>query len=126
MSLVPILAAGVLGVAFVVAGASKIAVGAAWPAQALALGAPSVVVRPLPWIELSVGALLIVRVMVPVVASIAIALLVAFSIVIALRLREGSRPPCACFGAWSAAPIGPWHLVRNAALVALGLVAVLG
>ncbi len=126
MSLVPILAAGVLGVAFVVAGASKIAVGDAWPAQALALGAPSVVVRPLPWIELSVGALLIVRVMVPVVASIAIALLVAFSIVIALRLREGRRPPCACFGAWSATPIGPWHLVRNASLVALGLVAVLG
>ena len=117
------IAAALLGIAFVVAGGSKLAAGDAWPAQARDLGAPTVSIRPLPWIELAVGALLVVQLWRPVMAALAIALLVAFTALLVLRLSEGKRPPCACFGAWSATPIGPAHLVRNAGLVALGVVA---
>jgi hypothetical protein len=49
--------------------------------------------------------------------------LLLFSALIAKRLSEGRRPPCACFGAWSAKPIGPEHLARNAALLVLGVLA---
>ncbi len=126
MSAVSAIAGLLLGGAFVLAGASKLAAGGSWPTQARDLGAPAIVVTPLPWVEMSVGALLIVQVFAVVAAVAAITMLLAFSIMIVARLREGRRPPCACFGAWSATPIGPRHLVRNAALAALGVLAMLG
>ena len=126
MSTVATIASVLLGVAFVVAGGAKLAAGPAWPAQARDLGAPSIVVTPLPWIELAVGAALVTQLAEPVPAVTAIVMLVAFSALIALRLSQGRRPSCACFGAWSATPIGPVHLARNAALIALGVVALAG
>ena len=56
----------------------------------------------------------------------ALVLLVAFTGLIALRLARGEHPPCACFGAWSAKPIGPSHLLRNGALIVLSIVALTG
>ena len=112
----------VVGVVFVVAGASKLAAGEGWRRQAAELGAPSVAVAPLPWVELAIGAALLARLAMPVPVVAALALLVAFTILLALRIREGRRPECACFGAWSASPIGPVHLARNAVLIALGVV----
>ena len=47
-----------LGLAFLVAGGSKLAAGPSWPRQAEGLGAPSVVVPLLPWFELVLGAVL--------------------------------------------------------------------
>jgi hypothetical protein len=44
---------------------------------------------------------------------------------LAVRLKEGRRPPCACFGPWSARPIGPGSIARNVALIALALLAAL-
>lgn len=123
MSTVSSVAGVVLGLAFVVAGASKLAAGQSWPAQAHGLGAPSVAISPLPWLELAIGAALVAQLAEPWPAVVAIALLVAFSALIARRLAEGRRPPCACFGAWSARPIGPGHLARNFALMVLGLLA---
>ena len=41
MSVVAVVAAIVLGLAFVVAGASKLAAGRAWPAQAAGMGVPA-------------------------------------------------------------------------------------
>jgi uncharacterized membrane protein YphA (DoxX/SURF4 family) len=119
-------AAVIVGVAFVVAGASKLAAGDQWPAQARALGAPESAITPLPWVELGVGALLVAQVARRAVAVLAVALLIAFTVLIVQRLREGRHPPCACFGAWSAKPLGPGHLARNAVLIAVGLVAVAG
>ena len=126
MSAASFVAAVVLGGVFVVAGASKLAAGDAWPQQARELGAPAATIAPIPWVEMVVGALLVVQLFEPFVALVAIALLLAFSVVIVLRLREGRRPPCACFGAWSARPIGPWHLVRNGGLVVLAVLALAG
>ncbi|PKV82310.1 peroxiredoxin family protein [Nocardia fluminea] len=52
-------------------------------------------------------------------------LLAAFTAVIARLLLRGEHPSCSCFGAASAAPIGPTTLVRNGLLLALaGLVTV--
>lgn len=119
MSTVAVVASIVVGLAFLVAGGSKLAAGPSWPAQAAALGAPSFVIPAVPWVELVIGAALVLQLGRPLAAIGAIVLLVVFSGLIALRLSQGRRPPCACFGAWSARPIGASHLLRNAALLVL-------
>jgi uncharacterized membrane protein YphA (DoxX/SURF4 family) len=116
----------ILGAAFVLAGAAKLAAGRSWLAQAEQLGAPASMAPLVPWVELGVGALLVTQVAVPWPAVAAIVLLVCFTALIALRLSRGERPPCACFGNWSAKPIGPVHIARNAALMMLGMLALFG
>jgi uncharacterized membrane protein YphA (DoxX/SURF4 family) len=112
----------VVGIVFVIAGASKLAAGPAWPRQARELGAPRFTVAPVPWIELAIGASLAAGAIRPIPALAAIVMLLAFSVLLVLRIREGRRPACACFGAWSERPIGPAHLARNAVLLVLAVV----
>jgi hypothetical protein len=119
------LAAIVLGAVFVVAAVSKMVAGTSWVAQARELGASAAVATVLPGVELLVGALLIAGIGGPLPALAAAALLVGFSVVIARQLVDGRHPPCACFGAWSQRPLGEGHLVRNAALLGLALLALL-
>ena len=109
----------VLGLVFLVAGGSKIAAGPDWPVQAVGLGAPRGVIPFVPWVEIVVGAALVVQVARRPAALVALAILLVFTTLLASRLSEGKRPPCACFGAWSAKPLGPGHLARNAALIAV-------
>ena len=123
MSLVSSIAAVIVGVAFVVAGGSKLAAGPSWPIQVRVLGAPRVTIPVVPWVELIIGALLIVHVAEPYGALAASALLVVFTGLIARKLAAGERPACACFGAWSAKPIGWGHIARNALLTLLALMA---
>lgn len=113
----------IVGVAFLLAGGAKIAAGRRWPTQAAALGAPSAVVPLLPWAEIVVGALLCAQVYRPWIASLAALMLVAFSALLAIRLGQGKRPPCACFGSWSAKPLSWKHLARNAVLLAIAVFA---
>ncbi|HEX4982680.1 MAG TPA: MauE/DoxX family redox-associated membrane protein [Ilumatobacteraceae bacterium] len=120
---VGIVAAIVLGAAFVLAGATKLAAGRTWPAQAAELGAPAWSIRPLPWVELVLGAVLVSNLDRRPASIVALVLLLVFSTLVIARLREGRHPPCACFGAWSARPLGPGHLVRNGVLVVLAVVA---
>ena len=54
---------------------------------------------------------------------VALLLLGSFTALIVRRLAEGKRPPCACFGAWSAKPLGAGHVVRNGALIVLAVLA---
>lgn len=119
------IAAVLVGAAFLIAGGAKVAAGPAWPQQAAALGAPRLVVPFMPWLEILVGAALCAQLARPAVASVAIAMLLAFSGLLVLRLSQGRRPPCACFGSWSAKPLGWQDLVRNAVLLALAFVAAL-
>lgn len=114
---VNVVAAVVLGLAFLVAGASKIASGTQWPEQARGLRVPPAVIPLLPWLELALGATLVAQLARPVAVVVALVLLVAFTAVIAARLARGEHPPCACFGAWSAKPLGVGHLARNVALM---------
>ncbi len=125
MSTIAVVSSIVVGVAFVVAGGSKLAVGHSWPEQAAGLGVPAWIVPFVPWVEIAVGAALITQLAPPWPAVAALAMLVAFTVVIARNLAQGRRSPCACFGAWSAKPIGPAHLVRNGALMAFALLALL-
>ncbi len=121
---IAIIASIIVGVAFLVAGGAKIAAGPAWPTQARALGAPAVLIPFVPWLEIVIGALLCAQVGRPIVAAIAAAMLLAFSGLLVLRLAQGRRPPCACFGSWSAKPLSWRHVARNAVLLAAAIVAV--
>jgi uncharacterized membrane protein YphA (DoxX/SURF4 family) len=112
-----------LGVVLLASGALKLAAGPRWTAQAAAMGAPAAAVPAVPWIELALGTLLVAGVARPVVALLAAAMLVVFTVVLVVRLAEGRRVPCACFGARSARPIGVGSVVRNLVLIALALVA---
>ena len=115
----------VLGLVFLVSGGSKIAAGHAWPDQARGLGAPPLVVPVLPWLEIVLGAVLVMQLAPVLAAAVALAVLVAFTALILRRLSEGEHPPCACFGAWSTKPLGRGHVVRNVGFMALGVVALL-
>lgn len=126
MTVVADVAAFLLGLIFLLAGASKLAAGRAWPVQARELGAPAIVIPVLPWVELAVGAALIAQVGEPWVAALAVLMLMGFTILIAMRIIEGRDPECACFGAWSSTPVGPKHIIRNAVLMVVGLLALYG
>ncbi len=125
MDAVGLVASIVLGALFLLAGASKVALGDAWVAQAGELGTPRWIATVVPWVELVVGALLVSQVAPVAVAVAAIVLLVAFTALIVAQLARGRRPPCACFGTWSARPIGPRHVLRNAAMVGLATLVLL-
>jgi len=113
----------VVGVVFLVAGASKIAAGAEWPMQARGLGAPAITIPLVPWVEIAIGAVLVVQVARQPAALAATAMLVVFTVLILMQLAQGQHPPCACFGAWSAKPLGAGHVARNVALIALSVLA---
>ena len=121
---IAIIASIIVGVAFLAAGGAKIAAGPAWPTQARALGTPAVLIPFVPWLEIVIGALLCAQVGRPIVAAVAAAMLLAFSGLLVLRLAQGRRPPCACFGSWSAKPLSWRHVARNAVLLAAAIVAV--
>jgi uncharacterized membrane protein YphA (DoxX/SURF4 family) len=123
VSTVGLVASIIVGVAFVVAGASKVAAGEQWPATAREMEAPAITIPFVPWVELVIGASLVAQLAVPVPAIAALGLLVAFTALIVIRLLGDDRPPCACFGSWSAEPIGRIHVIRNAILMALAVVA---
>src|SRR4051794_41620477 len=107
-----VMAGVVLGAVLLLSGAAKLAAGPRWAAQAGALGAPAMAVPVVPWVEVGLGALLVTGVGRPVVAVAAAALLGAFTVLLLVRLVQGRRPPCACFGAWSTRPVGFGSVAR--------------
>jgi len=115
--------AALLGAVFVVSGVAKLARPAQWRAQAAELGAPRPVIEALPFIELLLGALLIVQWHRRWVALGALVLLGGFTVLLVARLLQGRRPPCACFGSWSMKPIGWGHVARNAGFMAIAVIA---
>ncbi len=112
----------VVGLALLFAGALKLA-SPLWPVQAAELGVPPAVSRVVPCIEIAVGSLVAARFVPPVMGVAAACLLAAFTVLLVVRLAQGRRPPCACFGTRSGRPIGPGSVVRNLVLIALALVA---
>lgn len=116
-------AAVALGLVFLVAGGSKLAAGPGWAEQARGLGAPAFVIPIVPWVEIVLGSLLIVQIASVAAVIAALLVLAAFTVLIVTRLAQGRHPPCACFGTWSARPLGWGHVARNVAFMALGGVA---
>jgi hypothetical protein len=116
-------AAILLGVVFLVSAITKLASPAKWRAQSAQLIDAPLVARVLPWVELAMGALLVSGWQRHRVAIAAGALLVLFNALLAVRLLEGRRPPCACFGSFSSRPIS-WLVVgRNVLLAFVALAA---
>jgi uncharacterized membrane protein YphA (DoxX/SURF4 family) len=80
-----------------------------------------------PWWEIVLGASLVVGLGTPWPALAALVTLAALTAAIMVQLRRGRHPQCACFGAWSTAPLGVRHVWRNAGFALLAvLAAVLG
>ena len=111
----------VLGAVLLVSGVSKVAAPQLWRAQSGELGVPATVAAVVPFVELAVGALLVAQVARQAVAIAAGALLVAFTALLLVRLSQGRRTPCACFGSLSSRPIGWIDVVRNTLLLALAV-----
>jgi len=108
-----------------IAGGSKVAMGKRWPVEAQALGAPKAIAPIVPWIEIALGALLIVQIAPEVAGALSLALLVTFTLLIVRQLQKGHRPVCACFGSWSSKPLSGKHVARNAGFIALALITIL-
>lgn len=92
----------------------------------IAARAAGTVATVLPILEAASAALILLPVTSRIGAAMALVQLAAFTTAIAVSLRAGRRPPCHCFGSRSARPIGPDSLVRNAALMLLGVVVLTG
>ena len=120
-----VVASVVLGAVFAVAGAMKIGTPRQWRAQSAGLGVHPLVATVVPFAEVAVGALLIAQIGRRAVATIALAMLLAFTALLVVRLMQGHRPPCACFGALATRPIGWGNVARNAVFVALASVIIL-
>ena len=114
----------VLGCVLVAAGVLK-ARDPAWPRTATRFGTPTPVAAGLPWTEIVLGALLVVDIGRPLVATAAFLLLTTFTVVVARRLFAGDTVPCGCFGSVGPArPISWMTLVRNVGLMGLAAVAI--
>jgi uncharacterized membrane protein YphA (DoxX/SURF4 family) len=112
-------AAGALvGIVLLVAGVAKLT-SRGWPGQADALGAPAWAIRSTPFVEIVIGAALVAGVHDAAIA--AIALLVAFTVLLVRALARGVKAPCACFGSLRTRPVTWWSVARNVALIALAI-----
>ena len=116
----------ILGGVFLVAGLSKLRSPLETRRSLRDLGFPfpketSII---LPLVELLTAILLIVD---PATGGpCAVALLVAFTVLILSRLVNGNTSGCGCFGAWSTRPLSYWDVARNTVFIALGAIATLG
>jgi len=81
--------------------------GPLWMQQSADMDVPRALAFPVPYVELLLGVLLVTQLFSPWPAVAAAALLLAFTVVIVRRIRDGSRPPCSCFGARSTRPQTP-------------------
>lgn len=123
MHSVGVVAAIVVAIVLLVAGVGKVARPAAWREQAAGMGVRGPVAAVVPFVELALGAVLLVQFQRHAFAWGAVALFAVFTALIGLRLAQGQRPPCACFGSLSVRPIGPSHLARNAVFIAAAVLA---
>lgn len=126
MHVLAVVASLLVGAVFVVSSVAKSADPARWTGQAAGMGVPAPIARLVPYGEAVLAAWLISQWQRSLAASVAIGVLLVFSALVAVRLAQGRRPVCACFGSLSARPIGASTLVRNGLIAAVAAVAALG
>jgi uncharacterized membrane protein YphA (DoxX/SURF4 family) len=121
---VTLLSGAIVGAVFVYAGVSKVLSGRRWPQAARQLGVPPAVAYTVMVAEVVVGLGVVLGGMWQqgFLAAAAVMLL-AFTLLLAVRMRDAERPPCACFGATKQRPIGSRDIVRNVSLLVLVMVA---
>jgi len=89
--------------------------------RAVGIPAPAIAARLLPLAELAIAALLVLFPRVG--ASLAIAALVVFSVVVARAIARGVEVGCGCFGGSATDPVSAADLVRNGFLTVGALLA---
>lgn len=126
MHVLAVIASVVVGAVFVVSSVAKLADPGRWKVQAHDMGVPALLARPVPYAEAVLAAWLVVQWERRLAASVAVVVLLTFSVLVIVRLAQGRRPVCACFGSLSTRPIGASTLLRNGAIAAIAMVAALG
>lgn len=124
-------AAVALGLVFEWSGVAKIASREAWQVSGTPFSTGSraldgAVRSVLPWLEVVVGGLLILRVVPIAAALVGLVMLVAFTVALVRVLATGQRPPCMCFGAVRAKPVAWTNVARNAVLITAAIVVIAG
>lgn len=118
-----VVAGFVLAAVFVVAAAAKLSTPEATAADFASMGLPepAVLARAVPVVELVTAAALVLA---PGWGGVlAFALLAGFTVNLYLVIRSGRVATCACFGGAAAEPVSNRHLIRNAVLAALAILA---
>lgn len=110
---------------FVYAGVAKFATFENWTFQVRALGAPDPFVVLVPLTEIALAVLLVGGWWFNQTIAASLILLVAFTILLLVRLRDPERLPCSCFGATSQRPMSWLDVARNVILIAVLIVAYL-
>ena len=108
----------VVAAVFMYAGVAKFATFENWTFQARALGAPDPFVVLVPLAEIALAVLLVGGWWFDQAIAASLILLVAFTILLLVRLRDPERLPCSCFGATSQRPISWLDVARNVILIA--------
>ena len=104
---------------FIYAGVAKFATFENWTFQARALGAPDPFVVLVPLAEIALAVLLVGGWWFDQAVAASLILLVGFTILLLVRLRDPERLPCACFGATSQRPMSWLDVLRNVILIAV-------
>jgi hypothetical protein len=116
----------VLAVVFGLAAVAKLADRAGGRRALVEFGIPERFAAPgvwlLPFAELGAAAALLARPLARLGAAGALALLVVFSVAVAVNLAAGRKTDCHCFGRLHSSPIGLATLARNGLLGALAFV----
>lgn len=120
-----------LGVVFEWSGVMKVVSGERWQVSGTPFATGNsaldgLVRRFLPWVEVCLGLLLIVRVATVAAATVALILLCAFTFALVKVLVRGQRPPCMCFGATRSRPISWLSVARNIVLLACAVTTIVG
>lgn len=113
------LCAAVPGVVLAVSGGLKVTGFEQWRAQARAQRVWPIIAMVIPFVELLLGACLIVLPLSPTVLGLATTLLLIFTVFLAAQVKAKSTVPCACFGARSTKPPTSRDVARNIGLIAL-------
>lgn len=124
-------AALALGLVFEWSGIAKVASRDAWRVEGtpFSTGRRSIdrLVRAyLPWLEIVLGVLLIVRVSPVVVGAVSVAVLVSFTAALVKVLAAGQRPSCMCFGAGRPRPVSWLSVGRNVGLIGVAVAVIAG
>ena len=113
------LCAAIVGAVLAYAGANKVTAFAQWKQDARNQNLPVIVAMLLPFLELVLGAALVVLKPAPTVLGLATLVLVVFTVYLSGQVMGKSQVPCACFGARSVRPPSWRDVMRNLVLIAL-------
>ncbi len=110
--------AAIVGAAVAWAGAQKLTALGTWLAAARAQSLPRAVALVVPPVELLLGASLVVTEPAAVTLGAVTALLLVFTVFLAVQVSAGSTVPCACFGTRASRPPSGRDIARNVLMIA--------